>query len=66
MNSVRVRGASGGALVDMGIIARPEDLRPGARSAGRLAGILIEQRPAQKKIVAVKIGFVFRAIGVQI
>jgi hypothetical protein len=66
VNSVRVRGASGGALIDMGVIARADNIERGAKCDGRLAGILIEQPPSHKAIVALKIAFVFRRIGVQI
>ncbi|MGH7934896.1 MAG: hypothetical protein ACREQN_17280 [Candidatus Binataceae bacterium] len=66
VNSVRVRGASGGALIDMGVIGSPHNLKPGAKCDGRLVGILIEQPPSHKAIVAVKIALILRRIGIQI
>ena len=65
VNSVRVRGAGGGALIDMGVIARADNLERGTKCDSRLAGILIEQPPSHKAIVALKIALVFRRIGVQ-
>ena len=38
----------------------------GEKCYGRLAGLLIEVRAAQKAIVAVKIGRILRAVGVEI
>jgi hypothetical protein len=66
VNSVDAHGLSGGPLIDMGYIGKPGNLRREEKCYGRLAGLLIEVRAAQKAIVAVKIGRILREVGVEI
>jgi hypothetical protein len=65
INSVKPRGASGGPLIDMGFIAKPENLAPDRQLTGHLAGILIENQDRDKAIVAVKIGLVLSRVGIE-
>jgi hypothetical protein len=62
VNTIAPKGISGGALVDMGNIARPEQLKDNIACKGRLAGLLIENHKEHKSTVAVKISLIIEAI----
>lgn len=62
VNSIAPVGISGGALVDLGQLARPENLSPSAPCTGYLAGILIEHRSERAALVAVKIQLILERI----
>lgn len=65
VDSVKPVGLSGGALIDLGQLGRPENLSPLSPCTGYLAGILIENRSQRKALVAVKIQLILEHISVQ-
>jgi hypothetical protein len=62
VNSVGPRGISGGALIDMGNISKPEQYILGMPCSGRLAGMLIENHKEHKAMLAVKLDFIIEKI----
>ncbi len=62
VNSIAPRGISGGALIDMGNIARPDSYVPNASWKGQIAGMLIENHRDYKAMLAVKIGVIVEQI----
>jgi hypothetical protein len=60
VDSVKPRGMSGGALIDLGRIS-PFSLASQVHSFG-LAGLLIENHKGNRRIVAVRIGAIFGAL----
>ncbi len=58
INSIKVRGASGGVLLDLGLVSIPSNLPPDTKCTGYLAGVLIENPQRHSAIVAIKIGIV--------
>lgn len=62
VNSIRPKGMSGGALFDIGGIAKPDNLSADANYRGRLAGILIENPPGSRLMIATKIWTVLDAL----
>ncbi|WP_423933725.1 hypothetical protein [Comamonas sp. 23] len=55
------KGASGGALIDMGV-PHPETFHPDAPVVGRLAGLFIERKQDEKLLVFVRIQLILNAI----
>lgn len=62
VNSINPTGVSGGALIDMGRLANPEQFKIGASCVGQLAGMLIENKSEYKAMVALRIDTVVKAI----
>jgi hypothetical protein len=62
VNSLEPVGMSGGALVNLGCIAHPDNLAKEKQSPGRFAGVLIEVRRREKRIVAVKVDLLLRGL----
>ena len=58
VGTIKPTGISGGGLIDMGIVSKPENLLPETPCRGKLAGILIENRNEHKALVAVKISVI--------
>jgi hypothetical protein len=62
VNSIVPRGISGGALIDMGNIAKLDSYIPGASCKGQIAGMLIENHRDCKAMSAVKVGVIVEQI----
>jgi hypothetical protein len=65
VNSINPRGLSGGALIDLGSLATPDNFDVASNARVRLAGILIEHQSDDKVIVAVKIGLILLRLGIR-
>jgi hypothetical protein len=62
MNTFGPRGLSGGALLDLGNFTTPDIYASGRRHTATLSGMLIEHWPAERVVVAVKIGSIVEGI----
>lgn len=62
INSIKPKGASGGALFDLGYLAHPDNLTKTPECKGLLAGMLIEYHPDHGSIVATRIGAILNKI----
>ncbi|OAI10146.1 hypothetical protein A1507_21935 [Methylomonas koyamae] len=62
VNSIEPRGISGGALIDMGNISKPEQYTEHVQCTGKLAGLLIENNKEYRLMSAVKINFIIQHI----
>ncbi|WP_157958249.1 hypothetical protein [Salinicola sp. CR57] len=56
VNTLSPRGASGGALIDVGALHQVDVYKPNHTPTGRLAGMIIEKSAEHDVLVAVKIG----------
>jgi hypothetical protein len=65
VNSINAHGLSGGALIDLGSLAAPDNFDAARNARGRLAGILIEHQSDDKAIVAVKMGVILGRLGIR-
>jgi len=61
-NSIRPRGMSGGALIDLGRLVTPEELKKSNVDPGFLAGILVEKHDEFNAMLSVKIDLILDAI----
>lgn len=62
VSSIKPTGISGGGLIDMGLVSKPENLSIGASNIGKLAGVLIENHREHKAMSAVKIDVIMNQI----
>lgn len=62
VNTLSPRGASGGALIDMGALHQVEAYRPNHTPVGRLVGMIIEKCAKHNVLVAVRIGTILEQI----
>lgn len=62
VNSVAPRGISGGALIDLGDFSKPYNLLDTAPCTAKLTGMMIENHPDQKAMVAVSIRIIIDQI----
>jgi hypothetical protein len=62
VNTFSPRGASGGALIDMGALHQVDAYKPDHTPAGKLAGMIIEKSAKHDVLVAVKIGTIIEQI----
>ncbi|WP_176761178.1 trypsin-like serine protease [Desulforhopalus singaporensis] len=62
VNSLNPQGISGGAMLDMGRLANPNQYKTDAQCIGRLAGIFIEHKSEFKVMVAVRINCIIDMI----
>ncbi|WP_111655318.1 hypothetical protein [Isoalcanivorax indicus] len=62
VNTLSPRGASGGALIDMGALHQVEAYKPNHTPVGRLVGMIIEKSAKHDVLVAVKIGSILEQI----
>lgn len=62
INSIRLNGVSGGAVVNLGNLAKPEILAGTQTPAPKLAGLFIEFHKAEKIILATRIQTILAAI----
>lgn len=61
-NSIRLNGVSGGAVINIGNLAKPEILAENQDPTSKLAGLFIEFYKAEKAIVATRIQSILAAI----
>lgn len=61
-HSISPTGISGGALIDMGNISKPEQIKIDAQCNGLLVGMLIENHRKHNVMCAVKIGLIVNKI----
>ncbi|NKA73637.1 serine/cysteine peptidase [Ralstonia solanacearum] len=63
VNSIKLKGVSGGAVIDLGRLGAPENLSPDAAFTPRLVALFIEHHPDKQITVATKIGFIIESLG---